>query len=103
MTNSDFVPTDDLSTIREMDEHVVHPWESFDRPNTSRTIIDSGAGVYVYDDQGNRLLDGPGGMWCVNVGCILYRADAADDVLVVDRCGRVYTNKKKHTQTQAVT
>ena len=68
MTNSDFVPTDDLSTIREMDEHVVHPWESFDRPNTSRTIIGSGAGVYVYDDQGNRLLDGPGGMWCVNVG-----------------------------------
>jgi len=67
MTNSDFVPTD-LSTIREMDEHVVHPWESFDRPNTSRTIIGSGAGVYVYDDQGNRLLDGPGGMWCVNVG-----------------------------------
>ena len=45
MTNSDFVPTDDLSTIREMDEHVVHPWESFDRPNTSRTIIDSGAVV----------------------------------------------------------
>ena len=67
MTNSDFAPAD-LSTIRQMDEHVVYPWTSFDRPNKSRTIIGSGAGVYVYDDQGNRLLDGPGGMWCVNVG-----------------------------------
>ena len=67
MTISDFVPAD-LSAVREMDEHVVHPWESFDRPNTNRTIISSGAGVYVYDYQGNRLLDGPGGMWCVNVG-----------------------------------
>ncbi len=58
----------DLPAIRRMDTHVVHPWESFDQPNPSRTIIGSGKGVYVYDGQGNRLLDGPSGMWCVNVG-----------------------------------
>ena len=51
-----------------MDEYVVHPWESFDADNDSNTVINSGEGVYLYDSDGNRLLDGPGGMWCVNAG-----------------------------------
>ena len=54
--------------IRRMDEYVVHPWESFDAERVPNTVINSGGGVYVYDSEGNRLLDGPGGMWCVNVG-----------------------------------
>ncbi|HCK76308.1 MAG TPA: aminotransferase [Gammaproteobacteria bacterium] len=58
----------DLSTVRRMDAHVVHPWESFDIPNTSRTVLGVGEGSYVFDAKGNRLLDGPGGMWCVNAG-----------------------------------
>lgn len=57
----------DIPAIRRMDEHVIHPWESFDQPE-ARTIVDAGAGIYVYDGEGNRLLDGPGGMWCVNAG-----------------------------------
>jgi len=58
----------DLAALREMDTHVVHPWESFDKPNSSRTVLRGGEGSYVTDAQGNRLLDGPGGMWCVNAG-----------------------------------
>ena len=65
---SQITPGFDLPAIRRMDTHVVHPWKSFDQPNPSRTIIGSGKGVYVYDAQGNRLLDGPSGMGCVNVG-----------------------------------
>ena len=34
----------------------------------NRTVLDRGSGVYVHDHDGNRLLDGPGGMWCVNAG-----------------------------------
>ena len=58
----------DLSAVRRMDAQVVHPWESFDNPNTSRTVLGIGDGSYVVDANGNRLLDGPGGMWCVNAG-----------------------------------
>ncbi|MED5249095.1 MAG: aminotransferase class III-fold pyridoxal phosphate-dependent enzyme, partial [Pseudomonadota bacterium] len=58
----------DLSAVRRMDAHVVHPWESFDIPNTGRTVLGVGDGYYVFDAKGNRLLDGPGGMWCVNAG-----------------------------------
>jgi adenosylmethionine-8-amino-7-oxononanoate aminotransferase len=61
--------TVDLATgIRRMDKHVVHPWESFDAESGPNTVINTGRGVYVYDSDGNRLLDGPGGMWCVNAG-----------------------------------
>ena len=58
----------DLSSVRRMDAHVVHPWESFDIPNHGRTVLGVGEGSYVFDAKGNRLLDGPGGMWCVNAG-----------------------------------
>ena len=58
----------DLSAVRRMDAHVVHPWESFDIPNAGRTVLGVGDGSYVFDAKGNRLLDGPGGMWCVNAG-----------------------------------
>jgi adenosylmethionine-8-amino-7-oxononanoate aminotransferase len=31
-------------------------------------LLSKGEGVYVYDSEGNRLLDAPAGMWCVNIG-----------------------------------
>ncbi|GJL82948.1 MAG: aspartate aminotransferase family protein [marine bacterium B5-7] len=59
----------DTDTILQRDEYVIHPWECFDRRHLdSRTVITHGEGIYVYDSEGNRLIDGPGGMWCVNVG-----------------------------------
>ena len=54
--------------ILEMDRSVVHPWEAFSTEKTDRTVIASGDGIYVLDNDGNRLLDGPSGMWSVNVG-----------------------------------
>ncbi|MEJ6669803.1 MAG: aminotransferase class III-fold pyridoxal phosphate-dependent enzyme [Pseudomonadales bacterium] len=58
-------------TVRtNFNAHVLHPWadlpglgEDADTPELAR-----GEGVYVFDDQGRRLLDGPGGMWCMQVG-----------------------------------
>ena len=59
----------DTETILARDEYVIHPWECFDRRHLgSRTVITRGEGIYVYDSEGNKLIDGPGGMWCVNVG-----------------------------------
>ena len=36
--------------------------------NNERTIVTQASGIYVYDSDGNKMIDGPAGMWCVNVG-----------------------------------
>lgn len=51
------------------DRHLVQPWPVAGEIGAeARALIRSGEGVYVSDEDGNRLLDGPAGMWCVNVG-----------------------------------
>ena len=60
-----------LSTaqLQEKDNRFIHPWEGFKTyGDNKRTIIRQADGVYFHDSEGNRLLDGPGGMWCVNIG-----------------------------------
>ncbi|WP_261844340.1 aminotransferase [Aliamphritea ceti] len=36
--------------------------------NTETLTIERGDGVYVYDDQGNRYLEGLAGLWCTSLG-----------------------------------
>ena len=51
------------------DNQFIHPWEDIVKlGENKRTVVEKGDGVYVYDSDGKRLLDGPGGMWCVNIG-----------------------------------
>ena len=33
-----------------------------------RTIVAGGEGIYVIDPEGRRYIDGPGGMWCMQIG-----------------------------------
>ena len=55
--------------FQQEDNLFLHPWESIDEVgHHKRTVITEGDGVYITDSNGNRLLDGPGGMWCVNIG-----------------------------------
>jgi adenosylmethionine-8-amino-7-oxononanoate aminotransferase len=59
----------DTEKLRAQDRHWIHPWENFKgTAGARRTIIVEAEGVYFTDSDGNRLLDGPGGMWCVNIG-----------------------------------
>ncbi|MDZ7841855.1 MAG: aminotransferase [Gammaproteobacteria bacterium] len=59
----------ETSTLRAGDNHFVHPWEALaDFGQNARTIITRGEGIHLYDSDGNAMIDGPGGMWCVNVG-----------------------------------
>ena len=59
----------DTEQIREQDRHWIHPWENFQTVGTAaRTIIARSEGIYLTDTEGNRLIDGPAGMWCVNIG-----------------------------------
>ena len=50
-------------------QHFLHPWTHFESfKKAGSLVIESGAGCYVHDINGNRYLDGIGGLWCVNVG-----------------------------------
>lgn len=61
--------TFDTEKLREQDRHWVHPWQDFRTLNhVERTIIAQSEGIHLYDTDGNRMIDGPAGMWCVNIG-----------------------------------
>ena len=47
--------------------HHVHPFTD-PKPGKGVRVITRGEGVYIWDNDGNRLLDGMAGLWCVNVG-----------------------------------
>ena len=50
-------------------DHCIHPWTEFPEwTRTGSTIVVRGEGAYVWDAEGNRFLDGMGGLWFANVG-----------------------------------
>ncbi len=59
----------DTAALRAQDNYYVHPWENLQKSGRqARTIITRSEGIHVFDSDGNKLIDGPAGMWCVNVG-----------------------------------
>ncbi|MFV2034754.1 MAG: aminotransferase class III-fold pyridoxal phosphate-dependent enzyme, partial [Halocynthiibacter sp.] len=59
--------TDDILTS---DAHLIQSFANLDglKQRDARTAIVSAKGAYVTDSEGNKLIDGIGGLWCVNVG-----------------------------------
>ena len=59
--------TDEILT---KDSHLIQSFANLDglKQNDARTAIVAADGAHVSDSQGNRLIDGIGGLWCVNVG-----------------------------------
>ena len=61
----------DIAELRRLD--VAHhlpaqaDWQEIENLGGSR-IITHAEGCYIYDGDGNRILDGMAGLWCVNVG-----------------------------------
>ena len=49
--------------------HFLHPFTDFQalRAKGSRVIV-RGEGIYLWDSEGQRMLDAMSGLWCVNVG-----------------------------------
>lgn len=49
--------------------HHLHPFSDMNGLNQkgSRVIV-KGEGIYLWDSEGNKLLDGMSGLWCVNLG-----------------------------------
>jgi len=61
---------ENFEQIRSFDnENFVHPWESMKAVGSNtRTFAENAEGIYLYDENGQKLIDGPGGMWCVQIG-----------------------------------
>lgn len=59
-----------LKTLQQLDAaHHLHPFnDNAALAEQGTRILTRGEGVYVWDAQGNKLLDAFGGLWCVNVG-----------------------------------
>ncbi|WP_420474268.1 aminotransferase [Noviherbaspirillum sp. ST9] len=49
--------------------HVLHPWADLSTLHTAEPmLVERAHGYHVFDAQGNRYVDGIGGMWCMTVG-----------------------------------
>ncbi len=57
-------------TLNEWDRnHQLHPWAAMDAwQESDYHAIERAEGIYLWDASGKRYIDGPGGMWCVQIG-----------------------------------
>ncbi len=60
----------DNDEIQALDaEHHLHPFTDTQALNAKGTrIIERAEGIYLWDSEGNKIIDGMAGLWCVNVG-----------------------------------
>ena len=73
------IPSKDLPNTPHV--RILHPWQFLEYTvEEDRTFIDKSDGIYLFDTTGKKLIDGPGGMWNVNVGHgVKEIADAVDE------------------------
>lgn len=60
----------DTAQLRRDDQaHFVHPFTHFDSFRRDGSLVIAEAhGAYVFDSEGQRYLDGVGGLWCMSIG-----------------------------------
>lgn len=61
---------ENIGALQALDaQHHLHPFtDSAELAQRGTRIIERAEGVYIWDAEGNKLLDGMAGLWCVNVG-----------------------------------
>ncbi|MCB0056924.1 MAG: hypothetical protein KDE45_07865, partial [Caldilineaceae bacterium] len=61
-------PNDLAHAAKLATDHLVQPWPTAGSiGRETRGMVEDASGVYIRDDKGRRLIDGPAGMWCTNV------------------------------------
>src|SRR5919199_6105741 len=50
------------------DTRLWHPFANMRAVRSHELVLARGDGVWVWDEEGNRYLDGTASLWCVNVG-----------------------------------
>ncbi len=70
MTSAERIHAMTLEALQQLDrDHHLHPMTDHkDLGQRGTRVIDRAEGVYIYDLDGNRILDGMAGLWCVQVG-----------------------------------
>ncbi|AZV80965.1 aminotransferase (plasmid) [Parasedimentitalea marina] len=59
--------------------HQIHPWMATDDwRDYDNMLVETADGIYMWDGNGKRYIDGPGGMWCTQIG--YGRRDMADAI-----------------------
>ena len=70
--NSNFVNANEpsLDALHSWDrEHQLHPWAAMDAwREYDHMLVENADGIYLWDASGKKFIDGPGGMWCVQIG-----------------------------------
>ncbi len=63
-------PVFDTRAIQKLDSaHYLHPFTDFKQLNEQGArVMVRGEGIYLWDSEGKKILDGMSGLWCVNVG-----------------------------------
>jgi putrescine---pyruvate transaminase len=61
---------EETAAIRELDSaHYLHPFTDHKQlAQQGARVMVKGEGIYLWDSEGKRVLDGMSGLWCVNVG-----------------------------------
>jgi adenosylmethionine-8-amino-7-oxononanoate aminotransferase len=55
--------------VEKAKRHLVQPWPyAGSVGEEARALIGEGDGIYITDSTGKKLIDGPAGMWCINIG-----------------------------------
>jgi len=69
-----------VETLSDWDRtHQIHPWAAMDAwRGYENMMVESANGIYLWDASGKKFIDGPGGMWCVQIG--YGRQDMADAI-----------------------
>jgi adenosylmethionine-8-amino-7-oxononanoate aminotransferase len=59
-----------MSNRDTFNRHLLHPWADLPAlgEDDSTPVIVRGEGIYIYDEEGHRMIDGPAGMWCMQTG-----------------------------------
>ena len=56
------------TSVRDL-ETVIHPYTNLAAiRDTGPTVIERAEGIYVWDNEGNRLIEGLAGLWCTALG-----------------------------------
>ncbi len=68
-----------MTTLHDADrQFALHPFTHLsNHQEQGPFVIERGDGIYVWDDQGNRLLEGMSGLWCTSLGFSEHRLAAA--------------------------
>ena len=62
------VAVDAATPYEQADAHLIQPYDMLDNPTPTRFLQVGGEGIYLITDKGEKIIDGAGGMWNVNIG-----------------------------------